>query len=118
MDNLCGQERKKAAMSGSELNDRLRRLQDICMEAREIIDGLEEYVRENSEYSQLPVTALEIPRSHFRTRFLNVCSVAGFRTVQDLIDYGRHRMSRARNVGEETLNVVSGAMMRQFGIRW
>lgn len=105
-------------MNGSELNDRLRRLQDICLEAREIIGDIEEYVKANNEYSQTSVSVLELPKKHFRTRFLNTCSCLGIRTVQDLIDYGRNQMRHSRNLGEETLNVVSDAMTRQFGIKW
>ena len=61
-------------MNGSELNDRLRRLQDICLEAREIIADIEEYVKANNEYSRTSVSVLELPKKHFRTRFLNTCS--------------------------------------------
>lgn len=105
-------------MNGSELNDSLRRLQDICLEAREIIGDIEEYVKANNEYSQTSVSVLELPKKHFRTRFLNTCSCLGIRTVQDLIDYGRNQMRHSRNLGEETLNAVSDAMTRQFGIKW
>ena len=105
-------------MNGSELNDRLRRLQDICQEAREIIADIEEYIKANNEYSQTSVSVLELPKKHFRTRFLNTCSCLGIRTVQDLIDYGRNQMRHSRNLGDETLNVVSDAMQRQFGIKW
>lgn len=105
-------------MNGSELNDRLRRLQDICGEAREIIADIEEYIKANNEYSQTSVSVLELPKKHFRTRFLNTCSCLGIRTVQDLIDYGRNQMCHSRNLGDETLNVFSDAMQRQFGIKW
>ena len=105
-------------MNGSELNDRLRRLQDICLEAREIIADIEEYVKANNEYSRTSVSVLELPKKHFRTRFLNTCSCLDIKTIQDLIDCGRNQMRHSRNLGEETLNAVSDAMLRQFGIKW
>lgn len=105
-------------MNASELNDRLHRLQDICGEAREIISDIEEYVKVNNEYSQTSVSVLELPKKHFRTRFLNICGCLDIRTIQNLIDYGRNQMRYSRNLGDETLNAVSDAMLRQFGIKW
>lgn len=105
-------------MNGSEINDRLRRLQDICLEARENIADIEEYVKANNEYSQTSVSVLELPKKHFRTRFLNTCSCLDIKTIQDLIDCGRNQMRYSRNLGDETLNAVSDAMLRQFGIKW
>ena len=105
-------------MNASELNDRLRHLQDICGEAREIISDIEEYVKVNNEYSQTSVSVLELPKKHFRTRFLNTCGCLDIRTIQNLIDYGRNQMRYSRNLGDETLNAVSDAMLRQFGIKW
>ena len=105
-------------MTNSEISEKMVRLQAICQEAKEIIASLEAFIMDNSVLSNVPVSSLEISEETCRTRFCNVCSVLGITSIQDLVDYGRVRLSHSRNIGDRTLNLVSSALSSQFGIKW
>lgn len=105
-------------METAEVNNKLQRLSDIITEAREIISSLEEFIKDNGIYGRTPVSQLEMPNDSCRTRFLSVCSLIGIKTIQDLIDYGSYKFSRCRKLGTKTINYVTEALRKQYGIEW
>ena len=105
-------------MNKKEFNQKLGRLQEIIAEAREIINSLEEFCKENNELAYTPVASLVIAQGGLQTKYLNVCSNAGIKNIQQLMDVGYNNFKKYRNCGKKTADLVRIALWEQYHIEW
>ena len=105
-------------MKKEEITQKLERLQEIIAEANEIIISLEEYCKEKNELAYTPVASLIIAQGGLQTKFLNVCSNADIKTIQQLIDVGYHKFKQHRNCGKMTADLVRKALREQYHVQW
>lgn len=105
-------------MNKEEFNQKLGRLQEIIAEAREIISSLEEFCKENNELAYTPVASLVIAQGGLQTKYLNVCSSAGIKNIQQLMDVGYNNFKKYRNCGKKTADLVRIALWEQYHIEW
>lgn len=105
-------------MRKDEITQKLTRLQDIITEAKEIIASLEEFCKEKDELAYTPVETLIIARGGLQTKFLNVCSDAHIKTIQQLIEVGYHDFKKFRNCGAKTADLVREAIQKEYQVKW
>lgn len=105
-------------MNKEEVNQKLGRLQKIVAEAREIISSLEEFCKENNELAYTPVDSLIIAQGGLQTKYLNVCSNAGIKNIQQLMDVGYNNFKKCRNCGKKTADLVRKALREQYHVEW
>lgn len=105
-------------MNKEEVNQKLGRLQKIVAEAREIISSLEEFCKENNELAYTPVDSLIIAQGGLQTKYLNVCSSAGIKNIQQLMDVGYNNFKKYRNCGKKTADLVRKALWEQYHVKW
>lgn len=105
-------------MNKEEVNQKLVRLQKIIAEAREIISSLEEFCKENNELAYTPVASLVIAQGGLQTKYLNVCSSAGIKNIQQLMDVGYNNFKKYRNCGKKTADLVREALWEQYHVKW
>lgn len=105
-------------MNKEEFNQKLGRLQEIIAEARKIISSLEEFCKENNELAYTPVASLAIAQGGLQTKYLNVCSNAGIKNIQQLMDVGYNNFKKYRNCGKMTADLVRKALWEQYHIEW
>ena len=105
-------------MNKEEVNQKLGRLQKIVAEAREIISSLEEFCKENNELAYTPVASLVIAKGGLQTKYLNVCSSAGVKNIQQLMDVGYNNFKKCRNCGKKTADLVRKALREQYHVEW
>lgn len=105
-------------MNKEEVNQKLGRLQKIIVEAREIISSLEEFCKENNEMAYTPVASLVIAQGGLQTKYLNVCSNAGIKNIQQLMDVGYNNFKKYRNCGKKTADLVREALWEQYHVKW
>ena len=105
-------------MNKEEFNQKLVRLQKIIAEAREIISSLEEFCKENNELAYTPVASLVIAQGGLQTKYLNVCSNAGIKNIQQLMDVGYNNFKKYRNCGKKTADLVREALWEQYHVKW
>lgn len=101
-----------------ELTNKLTRLQEIITEAKDIISSLEEFCKEQDELAYTPVASLIIAKNGLQTKFLNVCSSGGIKTIQQLIDVGYNDFKKYRNCGSKTAYLVREALWNKYQIDW
>ena len=94
-------------MKKEEITQKLERLQEIIAEANEI-----------NELAYTPVASLIIAQGGLQTKFLNVCSNADIKTIQQLIDVGYHKFKQHRNCGKMTADLVRKALREQYHVQW
>ena len=105
-------------MNKEEFNQKLGRLQEIIVEVRGIISSLEEFCKENNELAYTPVASLVIAQGGLQTKYLNVCSSAGIKNIQQLMDVGYNNFKKYRNCGKKTADLVRKALWEQYHIEW
>ena len=105
-------------MNKEEVNQKLGRLQKIVAEAREIISSLEEFCKENNELAYTPVASLVIAKGGLQTKYLNVCSSAGVKNIQQLMDVGYNNFKKCRTCGKKTADLVRKALREQYHVEW